>query len=484
MSLSLYKNAASLLLAGLVEKLSFVFFIALLARKFSRAEFGIYSITLNMLLLGGVLASLGIDYVVIREVARNPRQSGVIFNNSVLLALLLSALAWPLITILSRSLSYDPEIVSLLRIAGICLIFMGLSQVAAAVVKAHERMDLFALISSCFSILLTGLGLLVVFLGGKVFTLLMLMVFLEGAKALVLVLVVHRHFCPVTFQPNRTTCAFLAKQALPFALMMAYGVFLRRSDMMLIGWLCPLEDAADYGAVTKVADFLSLLSGSVIGALFPTLSGRLVVAKEDAWTLYDDSLQLMSILGFGAAFSLAVLSEPVVLTIFGERYLKGTTALVWLGWAFLISVLSGPAGVLLLAAGDRMYRLFAMCITLLAANIALNMWLIPIYGITGAAIATFISTTLGFFGRVLLSMYYFKRLPDFLHAIWRPLLASAVMALILSIVGSLNLSMKIILGAGTYLFGLALLGEFRKPVYTPIVKKCKHLLYLDESTSQ
>lgn len=480
--MSLHKNAASLLVAGLVEKLTFVFFIAVLVRKLSRVEFGVYSITLNMLLLGGAFASFGIDYVVIREIARNPQRSGVIFNNSVLLALLLSVLAWPLVTVLSLALSYDAEVVSLLAFAGICFIFIGLSQVAAAVVKAHEKMDLFALVSSTFSILVTVLGLLVVLLGGKVFPLVMLMVVLEGAKALVLVLIVHCYFCPVAFQPDRTACALLIKQALPFALIMAYGVFLRRSDMMLIGWLRPLEDAADYGAVTKVADFLSLLSGSVIGALFPTLSSKLGKGGQGAWELYDNSLQLMSILGFGAALSLTVLSEPIVVAVFGEKYLQGTTALVWLGWAFLVSVLSGPAGVLLLAAGDRMYRLLAMCATVLAVNIATNMWLIPKYGITGAAMATFVSAVVGFFGKVLLSMDYFKRLPNFLHATWRPLVASACMAALLSIMGPMNLAVKILAGAGAYLLALALLGEFNKPVYAPIVSKCKQLINLSESS--
>ncbi len=464
----LFKNAFSLIIASLVDKAAYVFFFAFIARKLNQADFGVFNLALTLILLGGILSSLGVEYVIIREVAKNREQSGLLLNNAILIILILTMLAWPFVTGLAFLLNYDSEVVFLVGFGGVVLIFIGLGQIASAIIKAYERMEIFSLIGALYSIIGLGFGVFALWRGGGVRSLVVALMITEGLKALTLSLIVHRYFTPIKLQFDREVFLTVFKQAIPFTLLMAYGILLRRTDILLMGWLRPLEEVAVYSAAAKFADFLSLFSGSMVMALFPALSAKLNSSPQESWLLYNDSIGIFSILGFGAALSIMVLAQPIITFLFGEAYINGATALSWLGWAFLFSVLSGPVGILLIAAGDQINRLLIMCVLILSSNILLNLWLIPIFSYNGAAMATFMSTVFGFIGRLILSRAYFGKLPKITGIVWRAFLAALLMGLLLKLLNGLNLFILIGLGGVAYGLSLSILGEFRQIRYKPI----------------
>ncbi|MCP4372504.1 MAG: flippase [Deltaproteobacteria bacterium] len=464
----LAKNSFSLLIVGLVDKLAFVLLFAILARKLTQFEFGIYSLALTLIFIGGMITNFGIGNVIIREVAKNRERAKALFNNALLLTLVFSLLTWPLVIGLALLLNYADEVVFLLSFGGSVFLFMGVGQIASAILRAYERMEIFGLIGSFHSIINLGLSVLVLLMGGGLMALVIVLIITEGFKAAILALIVHRYFAPIRWQYDNAVIMLIVKQAIPFALLMAYGMLHRRLDLLMMGWLSPLEEVAIYGMAAKFADFLSLFSGSMAGALFPALSAKLTSSRQESRRLYNDSIGIFAILGFGSAFSIMVLAEPIIFFVFGETYVSGTVALRWLGWAFLFSVLSGPVGILLLAAGDQMYRVLTMCVVVLGSNALLNFYLIPLFGYNGAAIATFVSTVLSFIGHLILSQIYFGQFPNIAVIVWRAPLAALCMAFVLKTLSGLHILILIVIGGLTYGVILAALGEFRETRYQPV----------------
>ena len=86
-------------------------------------------------------------------------------------------------------------------------------------------------------------------------------------------------------------------------------------------------------------------------------------------------------------------SSKIIDILFGREYLSGYMVLciVSLGVAFNVSV--GSTGTLLPSMGQSKSVLLADVSGVLI-NILLNVWLIPTFGIVGAAIATSISLTI------------------------------------------------------------------------------------------
>jgi O-antigen/teichoic acid export membrane protein len=76
-----------------------------------------------------------------------------------------------------------------------------------------------------------------------------------------------------------------------------------------------------------------------------------------------------------------------LLGIFGEQFKTGSAALIILAGGSLVNALTGSVGVLLQMTG-RQKEYNYIVITAAGINIALNIILIPAYGIIGAAIAS------------------------------------------------------------------------------------------------
>ncbi len=467
----LSKNTVSLTVVSLIDKLAGVLLFAIIARQLTQAEFGTYSLVVTLLLLGGLLANFGLEYVIIRDIAKNRERAGHLFNNSLLITLFFSGTAWPLIVGLAFLLQYPPEVIALVSFSGVTLVFMGLGQTAAAVLKAFERMEIFALIGSLKSVLGLVLGVAALWMGGGVAELVVILIATECLKAGALTWIVHRYFAPLARDYDKQAVLRIVKQAVPFALLMVYSILIRRVDLLLMGWLRPLDEVAVYGVAAKIADAMSLISTSMVGALYPAFSAKLTDSRDKLWGLYNDSIGVFAILGFGATFAMFALAEPLLLLLSGPSYLIGATALRWLGWAFLFNVLSGPVGVVLLAAGDQMRRLLVMCLIIIGSNILLNIWLIPLYSYNGAAVAMLVSTFLGFVGRLILAHTYFGQWPKLLGIVWRPLVAGLGLAGMLGLLQGLNVLALVGIGGLTYGLLLATLGETRQARYEPIGRR-------------
>ena len=137
----LVKNSFSLLITNIIDKLAYAVFFAVIARKLSTTDFGAYNLFLTVLLLGGMVSEFGIGTVITREIAKCRDRGVTLFNNALLITTVFSFIAWPLMIGICRFLHYPDKVVLLLWFGGMTFVFIGIRQIAAAVIKAYERMD-------------------------------------------------------------------------------------------------------------------------------------------------------------------------------------------------------------------------------------------------------------------------------------------------------------------------------------------------------
>ena len=84
---------------------------------------------------------------------------------------------------------------------------------------------------------------------------------------------------------------------------------------------------------------------------------------------------------------MALFSESILMIMFGAEYVGGATALSILAFALIISSVLGPANYVLQTYGKTRIVMKGYFIDA-GVNFILNLLLIPLYGINGAAIAT------------------------------------------------------------------------------------------------
>jgi len=167
---------------------------------------------------------------------------------------------------------------------------------------------------------------------------------------------------------------------------------LSSADVLLLAWLDGSSSAGIYAAVYRIPNAWLALLVILRGGLLPMATDVLARDREQFLGLRRSSLKWSGI----AAGSLCVLTVPayfLVPVIFGEAYAPGQWPTVLLLLATAVATIGAPLHHLFLAFGDdRPYAWYLVAAA--GLNVAVNLILIPPYGMMGAAIATVLANVL------------------------------------------------------------------------------------------
>ncbi len=116
----------------------------------------------------------------------------------------------------------------------------------------------------------------------------------------------------------------IVRQILPYGLQIAavsiLGLAIRRLDVAIIGGQLTTAELGYYTMAFSLIELSIMgLCWSASQAFFPALSGS-GQAREETAALFSRGLSLLMAVIFPLAFGLAVLAEPVVLTVLGEKW--------------------------------------------------------------------------------------------------------------------------------------------------------------------
>ncbi|MEJ7584589.1 MAG: oligosaccharide flippase family protein [Acidimicrobiales bacterium] len=157
-------------------------------------------------------------------------------------------------------------------------------------------------------------------------------------------------------------------------------------DVLLVGALASPATAAIYSASSRWLIAGLFVTLAVNQAFQPQISGLLAVgALERARTLFQTSTAWVVAFVLPIYLTLAVFGE-VLVSVFGEGYQEGATALAILAAAGLISSASGPVTMVLLMGGGSTDNLLITGAALVT-NVVANIVLVPRFGVEGAAAA-------------------------------------------------------------------------------------------------
>lgn len=161
---------------------------------------------------------------------------------------------------------------------------------------------------------------------------------------------------------------------------------LKRSDIVLVAALASPADAALYTAATRFVVLGQLFVQAVQQALSPQLSTLFARGEDRAASSVFQAATMWSMLAAWPIYLVTAAWAPVLMGIFGDGYEVAADVVVILSLTMLLATACGPVDSVLLMAGRSWLSLANSTITLVV-NVALNLALIPAYGIRGAAVA-------------------------------------------------------------------------------------------------
>jgi O-antigen/teichoic acid export membrane protein len=197
-------------------------------------------------------------------------------------------------------------------------------------------------------------------------------------------------------------------------------------------------------------------------AIFPMMSRYAATSRDSLMRAYVLSLRLLLIVALPIAAGMPFIAEGLIMVLGGAEYLPDSMlALQLIIWFLPFSFINSVTQYVLIAIDQQRFLTKAFVIGV-AFNLLANMVVIPIYSYRGAAVVTILSEF-----ALLIPFYYSIRknlgkLP-WLSLFWQPVVASAVMVVVMWLLADLNWLLLIPTGAVVYLGVLALIGGFRQP---------------------
>lgn len=200
-----------------------------------------------------------------------------------------------------------------------------------------------------------------------------------------------RRFCEIRF-----TLAFKWNKHLSpilkfFASVITQQIYVN-SDIVMIGWMITDQQVGLYSTASKIFNIVNTMLASIFTVALPRASQYWMEEKYDKYNALLRKIILFLIgIGLPCVFGLMFASREIIYIVGGPEYLSGSMALSIFSLALFFSFFHGFIGnLIVIPLGDFNIGIIA-ALASSAANIVLNLILLPKFGFTAAAFTTMIA---------------------------------------------------------------------------------------------
>jgi PST family polysaccharide transporter len=386
-------------------------------RLLSAENYGALSYTLAIVALVAPIAKLGAGGVVTKALLAEPAEAD---------RLLGAAMAWRLIGGLTSVL----VVLSLLAVfpadsGFLCVVLLAVSQALTlhTVLDFHfDAKSSFGRLAPCrlaITVLFTITKVLAVLIKPDVLTL----TFVYAIELLIGSVTsawLHRHIVGyyVKLRFDKGALQWLWSRASWIAAAGVAEAIYLKIDVLMLGDVHGLTEVAVYSAAARVSEATYLVPAMLMTSIYPVWWR----ARGNAGKWNRRTERIASLLGFFGLVCASVLSlvvAPLLPALFGDDYARSATVLIVHAWAAPFIFMRVVFSRWVIAEDILRFSLMTTAIGALL-NIGLNTFLIPVYGATGAAVATVLSYAAASW----LSLYVFAETRLFANMLWRSLMCS------------------------------------------------------------
>lgn len=194
-------------------------------------------------------------------------------------------------------------------------------------------------------------------------------------------------------QDKKISYSEILKTSFPMSFSIISLLIMQSVDIFILEEYWGFETVGYYGAAVKVTTGIGIILATINAIIAPDISKLFFSGNQkDLKALIIRSTNLNFYLTVPLIILIYLFSEEI-LSLFGSSYIMANSALIIMIVAQMFNAFCGSVGVYLNMTGRQNTFLMILLFSLLV-NIALNVILIPKYGMQGAAIATGISLVL------------------------------------------------------------------------------------------
>ena len=434
------------------------FFITMYTAQYLGAEgFGILSLALSITAIFGIIGDMGLGTLMVREIARDKTTSNKYISNIALIKVILSLLMFTLIALTVNIIGYNKLVSTVIYLITISVVINAFGGVLTAIFQASERMEYLSgstILNSVFMFLGTMIG---IYYKLNVLFFASLYIIANSLVLIYIIIVYIKKFDLPKIEIDTKFWKPTIKEAWPFGITSLSGMLYTYIDSIMLSIMQGNEVVGWYSAAYRLMLITLFIPNAINTAVFPVMS-RLYNSSRDSLTLmYEKYFKYMLIIGIPMGFGTTLLSDKIILLIFGQGYTQSIPALQILIWT-MVFTFTGAAFVQLLQSINKQLIITKISMLCVVINVILNLILIPKFSFIGASFATLI-TEIVLVGYVLLISYklgYGISYKIVLKNLSKVLVATVVMSIFIWYLRSLSLFLLIFIGILIYFISLYL----------------------------
>ncbi len=371
----------------------------LISRQLSLGNAGVIFLLMTFVAGVSLMSRFGLDQLIVKEVASAAEdQQG--FKTSylknthqlVFLISLVFAGIWILSSPYIQHAFFDGAVdVTHLMWASVCVIFFNFLIVNSFYLKgirhssqsvltqnALPALTFLIIMAIAWQYFVNGTGHIIVYIASLV-----------SAGCLSFLLVKSHLRAPKSDNDNAPKLYALFVKSLPLAPISFFSFMMLWADSLMVGYFLSNENVALYSVAAKISYISLFFLGALDATIYPRLLAIYNHNPEKLWSFFWQATALVIAVLLVVTAVMYLLSDHLLL-IFRPEYVAASSALALLLLAQLLRAASLTFSFMFIAREKVRFLNISLTIAMII-NLVANVYMIPKYGIEGAAIATLIA---------------------------------------------------------------------------------------------
>lgn len=361
--------------------------LIILARYLGVVEFGKLSFILSFATFFLIIADFGLDFISVREIARNLDQTKKYASNIFTIKLILAFLTFLSVFIAMQFINKSEEVKYLVYLATAYIIFFGFCEFFYTIFKAWEKFKYEALGKIIRTLSLFALVILLIFYNRGLKEIIWIHVLTALLTLIIIINLIVIKFTKFNLSFDWPFWKILLKESIPLAFSGVFVVIYYRIDTVMLSLMKNDQVVAWYYAPYNLIFGLTFIPQFIMHSFYPKFSQLFHKDKNQLKILYKKTFILVGAIAAVMLISVYFLADKIILLLYGPSYFPSVIALKILVLAVFFSYFSHIFLFTLTAMNrQKIYTYIAAfgC----AFNLITNFVFIPKYSFIGASWTT------------------------------------------------------------------------------------------------
>ena len=403
---TIFQNSGWLLFDKLLRLFIGLTISAWIARDLGPDQFGNLAYIIAIIAIFQSVTTLGLDNILVRDMARNHNGSGQLLATVTLLRFITGLVSWIIIlTLMILINGFQSVPVPLTFLVGGVLVFQA-GDTVDLWFQSQSRNKLTVLVR-LIAYLIANTTKVLLLISHKSLYYFAAVVSLEGFISCVGFFIIYRrHPCPDSWSVSLTITRRLLKEGFPYALSSIAILIYMRIDQIMIKEILGEQELGIYAALLPIATVWQFIPMMLMTVLAPFISRAKTSGDIVYWEMLRKIFRVYALLGWGASILALVIASNFVSILYGDSYKDGVPTLIVYSFTNIIINMGVAQNLWIFNEKKSKIHLYKTCIGLLICIVG-NYILLPLLGIIGAAITALITQ---FISAILSNFIYSRKI--------------------------------------------------------------------------